>query len=93
MFGNLKTKGFALEATHLTDPNYSVLDALNSFDHYGRTAVYDEPIELAAGNVRNDDQVDSISQALTWSRTRPKPVLCGPIIIYGSKYDRWSNRI
>jgi hypothetical protein len=30
-------------------PLYSVLDALNSFDHYGRTAVYDEPIELAAG--------------------------------------------
>ena len=33
----------------LTAPLYSVLDALNSFDHYGRTAVYDEPIELAAG--------------------------------------------
>ena len=30
-------------------PLYSVLDTLNSFDHYGRTAVYDEPIELAAG--------------------------------------------
>jgi predicted phage terminase large subunit-like protein len=47
---------------------------------------------LAFPNVRNDDQVDSISQALTWSRTRPKPVLCGPIIIYRSDYDRWSNR-
>ena len=33
----------------IAPPLYSVLDALNSFDHYGRTAVYDEPIELAAG--------------------------------------------
>jgi metallo-beta-lactamase family protein len=30
-------------------PLYSAVDVLNSFDHYGRTAVYDEPIELAAG--------------------------------------------
>jgi metallo-beta-lactamase family protein len=30
-------------------PLYSVLDALNSFDHFGRTAAYDEPLELAAG--------------------------------------------
>jgi metallo-beta-lactamase family protein len=30
-------------------PLYSVVDALSSFDRYGRTAVYDEPIELAAG--------------------------------------------
>jgi metallo-beta-lactamase family protein len=30
-------------------PLYSVLDALNSFDHFGRTAVYDEPIEVADG--------------------------------------------
>jgi metallo-beta-lactamase family protein len=28
-------------------PLYSVLDALNSFDHFGRTAAYDEPIEVA----------------------------------------------
>jgi metallo-beta-lactamase family protein len=27
-------------------PLYSILDALNSFDHFGRTAVYDEPIEI-----------------------------------------------
>ena len=27
---------------------YSVLDALNTFEHFGRTAVYDEPIEVAA---------------------------------------------
>lgn len=33
----------------LIAPLYSVPDALNSFDHFGRTAVYDEPIELAAG--------------------------------------------
>ncbi len=33
----------------LIAPLYSILDALNSFDHFGRTAVYDEPIELAAG--------------------------------------------
>jgi metallo-beta-lactamase family protein len=32
----------------LIAPLYSVLDALNSFDHFGRTAVYGEPIELAA---------------------------------------------
>jgi len=30
-------------------PLYSELDALNCFDHFGRTAVYDEPIEVAAG--------------------------------------------
>jgi len=30
-------------------PLYSALDALNSFDHFGRTAVYDEPIEVADG--------------------------------------------
>ena len=33
----------------LIAPLYSILDALHSFDHFGRTAVYDEPIELAAG--------------------------------------------
>ena len=30
-------------------PFYSILDALNSFEHFGRTPVYDEPIELAPG--------------------------------------------
>jgi metallo-beta-lactamase family protein len=30
-------------------PLYSILDALNSFDRFGRTAAYGEPIELAAG--------------------------------------------
>ena len=30
-------------------PLYSVLDALNSFDHFGRIAAYDEPIEVADG--------------------------------------------
>jgi len=30
-------------------PLYSALDALNSFDHFGRTAVYDELIEVADG--------------------------------------------
>jgi metallo-beta-lactamase family protein len=30
-------------------PLYSILDALNSLDHFGRTAVYDQPFELAAG--------------------------------------------
>jgi metallo-beta-lactamase family protein len=30
-------------------PLYSVLDALNSFDHFGRTAALDEPIEVADG--------------------------------------------
>ena len=30
-------------------PLYSVADALRSFDHFGRPAVYDAPIELAAG--------------------------------------------
>jgi metallo-beta-lactamase family protein len=33
----------------LIAPLYTVPDALNSFDHFGRTAVYDEPIELATG--------------------------------------------
>ncbi|MFZ0622697.1 MAG: MBL fold metallo-hydrolase, partial [Pseudolabrys sp.] len=33
----------------LIAPLYSILDALHSFDHFGRTAIYDEPIELAAG--------------------------------------------
>lgn len=31
------------------EPLYSVLDALNSFDRFGRTAVYDQPLELTAG--------------------------------------------
>jgi metallo-beta-lactamase family protein len=30
-------------------PLYTVLDALNSFDHFGRTAVYGKPLELARG--------------------------------------------
>jgi metallo-beta-lactamase family protein len=30
-------------------PLYSVLDALNSFDHFGRTAVSNEPVEIAPG--------------------------------------------
>ena len=33
----------------LRPPLYSVLDALNSLDRFGRTASYDEPIELASG--------------------------------------------
>jgi metallo-beta-lactamase family protein len=33
----------------VTAPLYSILDALNSFDRFGRTVAYDEPIELAAG--------------------------------------------
>lgn len=32
-----------------TTPLYSVLDALNSFEHFGRTAVYDVAVEVAAG--------------------------------------------
>lgn len=31
-------------------------------------------------NTRHDDQVDSISQFLTWHRTRDRPVLAAPII-------------
>jgi metallo-beta-lactamase family protein len=34
---------------HPPAPLYSVVDVLNSFDHFGRTAVYDQPLELAAG--------------------------------------------
>ncbi len=30
-------------------PLYSVLDALNSFEHFGRTASYGQPIEIAPG--------------------------------------------
>jgi metallo-beta-lactamase family protein len=30
-------------------PLYSLIDALNSISHFGRTAVYDSPIELAKG--------------------------------------------
>jgi predicted phage terminase large subunit-like protein len=48
---------------------------------------------LAFPNVRNDDQVDSISQALTWSRTRQKPVLSGVIAVYRSSQNSWSNNI
>jgi metallo-beta-lactamase family protein len=33
----------------LTTPLYSVLDALNSFDHFGQTANYDEPLDLTTG--------------------------------------------
>lgn len=30
-------------------PLYTEIDALNSLDHFGRTAAYDEPLELASG--------------------------------------------
>jgi metallo-beta-lactamase family protein len=30
-------------------PLYTVLEALNSFDHFGRQATYNQPLELAAG--------------------------------------------
>jgi len=33
----------------LVAPLYSILDALNSLEHFGRTAVYDQPIDLAPG--------------------------------------------
>jgi metallo-beta-lactamase family protein len=36
-------------AKHNGTPLYSVLDALNSTEHFGRTASYDQPIEIAAG--------------------------------------------
>src|SRR5437870_9407496 len=40
MFGNLKTKGFALEATHLTDPDkLCTLLALLAFAEIGRAHV------------------------------------------------------
>jgi metallo-beta-lactamase family protein len=35
--------------THNTAPLYSVLDALNSTEHFGRTAHYNQPLELAPG--------------------------------------------
>jgi metallo-beta-lactamase family protein len=34
---------------HATAPLYSVLDALNSTEHFGRTAQYNQPLELAPG--------------------------------------------
>ena len=34
---------------HATTPLYSVLDALNSTEHFGRTAEYNQPLELAPG--------------------------------------------
>lgn len=34
---------------HTATPLYSVLDALNSTEHFGRTARYNQPLELAAG--------------------------------------------
>ncbi|MGE5304983.1 MAG: MBL fold metallo-hydrolase RNA specificity domain-containing protein [Alphaproteobacteria bacterium] len=34
---------------HEDAPLYTTLDALNSFDYFGRTAVYGQPLELAAG--------------------------------------------
>lgn len=34
---------------HEDGPLYTTLDALNSFDYFGRTAVYGQPLELAPG--------------------------------------------
>jgi metallo-beta-lactamase family protein len=34
---------------HKAEPLYTVLDALNSTEHFGRTALYGEPLELAPG--------------------------------------------
>jgi metallo-beta-lactamase family protein len=34
---------------HGAGPLYSVLDALNSTEHFGRSAAYDKPLELASG--------------------------------------------
>ena len=34
---------------HATAPLYSVLDALNSTEHFGRTAKYNQPLQLAPG--------------------------------------------
>jgi len=36
-------------AGHEDAPLYTTLDALNSFDYFGRTAVYGQPLELAPG--------------------------------------------
>jgi len=36
-------------STNAGAPLYTVLDALNSFDHFGRKAVYNQPLQLAAG--------------------------------------------
>ena len=35
--------------THRVQPLYTVLDALNSMDYFGRTAVYDEAFEMVPG--------------------------------------------
>jgi metallo-beta-lactamase family protein len=36
-------------ANHNGTPLYSVLDALNSTEHFGRTASYDQPLDIAPG--------------------------------------------
>jgi metallo-beta-lactamase family protein len=42
-------KGSGRGRQPITPPLYSVLDAMRSFDYFGRTAAYDTPIELAPG--------------------------------------------
>lgn len=37
------------EASDTAGPLYTVLDALNTLDYFGRTAVYDKPMDLAPG--------------------------------------------
>ena len=42
-----KRKSDKRHAGHEDAPLYTTLDALNSFDYFGRTAVYGQPLELA----------------------------------------------
>jgi metallo-beta-lactamase family protein len=42
-------KSHARHAVHEDGPLYTTLDALNSFDCFGRTAIYGQPLELGAG--------------------------------------------
>ena len=41
---------------------------------------------MAFPNYRHDDQVDSISQALTWIKRRPKPISIGVVSIPNYNY-------
>lgn len=45
----LKRSGSKKTKTDVVEPLYSTIDALNSFDYFGRNAKYHEPIQVAEG--------------------------------------------
>jgi hypothetical protein len=93
-------------AGQLIAPLYSIPDALHSFDHFGRTAVYDEPIELAAARRRGSRYfsdacyaLDNFERSLSstdgrrifMGKRRSSHGRCGPMIVFSSRVRNTSQ--